>query len=117
MMNFASASEAVRGTLAESQVLYLPLLLQLSHGADGLFDWSFAVETVAIVEVNLIDPEALQRFRAGLFAVLRRGIDLATSIWEPSVCEFGRQEDVLALIWVELEPFAHKVFRVPINIS
>lgn len=59
---------------------------------------------MAVVKVNLADPETLQALRACFLTVLGAAVDTAGAVWQDSVGEFGGEEDFLALARVVLEP-------------
>ena len=57
------------------EVADLAGLDELGHRADGLLDRDVLVDAVLVVEVDVVDAEALQRGVAGLPDVLRRAVD------------------------------------------
>jgi hypothetical protein len=59
--HLAGSSESLGADLRETKVLDLSLLLQFLHLPDGLLDWSLLVDTVAVVEIDVLHAEALQR--------------------------------------------------------
>src|SRR5262249_49331923 len=64
-------AEGRRRRLAQAEVTHLPLPHQLRHGADGLFNGDFGIDTVLVVEVDVIAPHPLSRALAGLAPVPR----------------------------------------------
>ena len=59
--DLASSLESLRADLGETKVLDLSFLLQFLHLSDGLLDGSLLVDTVAVVEIDVLHTEALQR--------------------------------------------------------
>lgn len=106
MLDLASTPERLGAALRQTEVLDLALLLQLLHLLDRLLNGRHLVQAVAVVEVDMGDAEALQRTLARLAGVLRGGVDVARAVLAHRVGELGREEDVLALAWVLLEPLA-----------
>lgn len=106
MLDLASTPKRVGAALRQAEVLDLALLLQLLHLLDRLLNGRHLVQAVAVVEVDVGDAEALQRTLARLASVLRGGVDVARAVLAHRVGELGREEDVLALAWVLLEPLA-----------
>jgi hypothetical protein len=70
--DLASSPESLGADLREAKVLDLAFFLKLLHLADGLLDRSLLVHTVAVVEIDVLHAEALQRAFACFAAVLRR---------------------------------------------
>lgn len=69
-----------------------------------------------VVEVDLVDPEALQALLGGLRAVLGgrvHGDALALGV----EAELGGQEDVGAALGVQAEPLADEVFAVAVDVG
>ena len=60
--------------LAQAEVTHLPLPYQLRHRADGLFNGDVWIDTVLVVEVDVIDPQPSERAVAGLAHVLRPAV-------------------------------------------
>ena len=62
-----------RRRLREAQPAHLAGRDELGHGADGLFDGDLGIDAVLVVEVDVIDAEALQAGVAGRAHVIRDG--------------------------------------------
>lgn len=103
--------------LAQAEVFDLAFVLELHHLLDGLLDGGLAIEAVAVVEVDGIDAEVLQRQLARLACLLRRAIDVDSTLAVEDVRELCREEDVLALLRVALEPLADQFFGVGVQIG
>jgi hypothetical protein len=59
--DLASPLESLGADLGETKVLDLSFLLQFLHLADGFLNGSLLVDTVAVVEIDVLHTEALQR--------------------------------------------------------
>jgi hypothetical protein len=68
--DLASSPESLGADLREAKVFDLAFLLQLLHLTDGLLDRSLLVHTVAVIEIDVLYAEALQRAFACFAAVL-----------------------------------------------
>lgn len=66
---------------------------------------------MAVVQVNLWDPEALETGIAGFLGILGRAVDLEGLLIYGKLCG---EEDVVALVFVGSEPFAQKDLVVAI---
>ena len=73
-------ANGLRRRLAEAQVFYLSLLHQLRHGADGVFNGDVRIDAVLVVEVNVVDPQSLERAFAGHAHMLRPAVDAASAL-------------------------------------
>ena len=93
-------------------MLDLALILELYERLHGLLDGRLAVETVHVVEIDKGEAQAAQALCAGLLAVLWRRVDGSAAVLLDHVGKLGRQEDVLALAGVLLEPCAEQVLVV-----
>ena len=70
---------------------------EVRHRADGLFDRDGAVDAMLVVEIDVLDAEALQGSVAGVFDVFRPAVHAGPlPIASTHVAEFGRQDDLLA---------------------
>src|SRR5260370_2647717 len=69
------APHGLRRRMRQPEVADLALLGEIGHGADGFFDRHGAVDTMLVVEIDVLDPEALQRRVAGVFHVFRPAVD------------------------------------------
>ena len=103
MFDLAGAAERVGAALAEAEVFDLASLLKLGHHADSLLDGDVGVDAVAVVEVDVVDAEALEGFVAGFADVVGVVADFAAAIRRDEVGELGGEEDVVALAG-SLEP-------------
>ncbi len=72
---------------------------ELRHRADGVLDRSVGVDAVLVVEVDVIDSEALERALGGFAhvggAAVDRAVDEVVFAEQPDA-ELGRQEDLIA---------------------
>ena len=60
--------------LAQAEVTHLPLPHQLRHRADGLFNGDLGIDTVLVIDVDVINPQPSERAVAGLAHVLRPAV-------------------------------------------
>ena len=86
--------------LGEAEVAHLALCDELGHRPDGLLDRRLGVDPVLVVEVDVVDAQALQGALAGAAHVLRAAVDRAARLAvlagvQPDA-ELGRQEHLLA---------------------
>ncbi len=70
-------ADRVGRRLAEPEVAHLALRDELRHRADGLLDRRVQVDAVQVVQVDMVDAEALQRALDRLAHVVRRAVDAA----------------------------------------
>ena len=90
------ADSAGRG-LGEPEVAHLAGSHQLGHRADGVLDRRGLVDPVLVVEVDVVDAEALQRRVAGLPHVLRSAGDAEElAVLAAHVAELRREHDLVA---------------------
>ena len=61
MLDLAGTPQGFGAALGETKVLDLALILKFLHLADGFLDGSLLVDTVAVVEIDVLHTEALQR--------------------------------------------------------
>src|SRR5580765_349788 len=105
-MNRVGAPNGLRTRFAETDMADLALLDQLAHCADGIFDGNFRVDTVQVVEIDVIGLQAsygrLARFRH----VLRPSVDISPFCPRPrltaEITELARQDDLAALSFERL---------------
>src|SRR5512135_3387715 len=57
--------------LGQAEVTHLPLPYQFRHGTDGLFNGDVRIDTVLVVEVDVVDPQPSERAVAGLAHMFR----------------------------------------------
>src|SRR5205085_762992 len=62
--------DSLRGRLRQTEIADLPLLDQIGHRADGLFDRDGAIDAMLVVEIDMLDPEPPERRIARGFDVL-----------------------------------------------
>lgn len=72
---------------------------------------------MAIVEVDIINTQSLQRASACLLAVLRGRVDFSCSIIIGLIRKLSRKENGFSLFWILCQPFANKIFGIAIYIS
>ena len=57
-----------------------------------------------IVQIDVGQSKTLQRLFKGLTSIFWSAVDFARAIWVRLVGELGCKEDVIAFVWVVLEP-------------
>ena len=87
-------------------MLKLALSLQLLELFHRLLNWSLAIETMHIVQVNARQTETRERLLESLTGILWGTVDVAAFVLPDAIGEFRGKEDVLALAWVLFEPLA-----------
>ena len=96
-MHGVGAADGLRRGLGESEIAHLALSDELGHGADGLFDRHRLVDAVLVVEVDVLDTEALQRGFAGGVHVLGPSVDAdPAAVLAAHVAELGGEHDRVA---------------------
>jgi hypothetical protein len=107
MLNLTSPPESLGADFREAEILDLALLLQLLHLLDSLLNRRLLIYAVAVIKINTLDAEALQRLLASFAAVLgsRVCLDTGPVVFERQ-SELRGQEDLLALAGVLSEPVA-----------
>jgi hypothetical protein len=107
VLDLAGTSKSLGANFREAEIPDLALLLQLLHLLDSLLDRRLLIYAVAVIEINTINAEALQRFLASFAAVLGSRVCLYTGpvVFEGQ-SELRGQEDLLALAGVLSEPVA-----------
>ena len=76
-----------------------------------MFDGCYAVNTVTVVEVDVVHTKTRKRFEAGFADIRGVGADLARAIGFGTVAELGSDEDVVSFAGT-LKPFANEVFAI-----
>lgn len=59
MVDGAGTTERLGGDFGEAEVVDFTLVFELDHCFNGFLDWCFAVDSVAVVEVDVVDTESL----------------------------------------------------------
>ena len=97
-MDGVRAANRRRRRLGQSEVAHLAGLHELGHRADGLLDRRLRVDAVLVVEVDVVDAQALQRGVAGRAHVLRLAADLpeARIFFLADVGELRGEKDLVA---------------------
>src|SRR6476646_7899123 len=96
-MHSVGATDGARAGLAESEVADLALFHQAGHGTDCVFNGDVRVDAMDIVEINHIDPHALEAGFAGDRDIVRPAIDAAAlAIGAADVAEFRGNEILIA---------------------
>jgi len=91
------ATDRVGGGFGEAQVADLARLDELLHRADGLLDRDRGVHAVLVVEVDVVDTEALERGVAGGADVRRAAVDAdPAAVGVALVAELGGELDLVA---------------------
>ena len=96
-MDGVRAADRLRRRLREPEVRTLPAVDELGHRADRLLDRRVRVDAVLVVEVDVVDAEALQR---GVASRCGRSRDEPSIVRVPSssrtIAELRRQHDLVA---------------------
>ena len=96
-MDGVRAADGLGGGFGQSEVAYFAGADELGHRADGLFDRRRGVDAVLVVEVDVIDAEALERGIARLADVVGTAVDAyPRSVVTPLVAELRREDDLVA---------------------
>lgn len=77
MRDLERSFERIRRHLTQADIADLSLPFQLHHGFHGLFDRGLFVDSMDVVEVDLLDAEAVEGSLAGGQAVFGRRVDRA----------------------------------------
>src|SRR6266576_833153 len=81
----------------ESEILQLPLLDEIRHRPDSLFDWRLLIDSMLVIEIDVVDAEASERSFASLSDVRGASVDaLPRAVGRTDVAELGRDDDVSA---------------------
>lgn len=115
--HLASSPKSFGTALAQAQVLDLAGVLQFLHLLDRGLNWLAGVDSVGIVQVDLVDSQSLQGFLDGLLDVLGLvpRLPLSRGRIDP-VAKLGCEEDVLSFAGILLEPAANHVLVVAIDV-
>lgn len=70
LRDLGSAFDGVNRRFRKSNVFDFTGILELLHGLDTLFNGSFGIDTVLLVEIDVVDAETLERIFTGLLDVL-----------------------------------------------
>src|SRR5208337_4275411 len=62
--------------LAQAEVTHLPLPYQFRHGTDGLFNGDVRIDTVLVVNVDVVDPQPSERAFAGLAYMFQAAVSM-----------------------------------------
>ena len=96
-MRLVGAADGARAGLAEAEVADLALLHEAGHGADRVFDRHVRIDAVDIIEVDHIDPHALEARLAGDRHIVGPAVDAAALAAGPAdVAEFRGDEIFVA---------------------
>jgi hypothetical protein len=90
------AANRGRRRLGEAEVASLALLHEKRHGTDGLLDGYGRVDAMLIVEIHMINAEALQAGLARGCHILRPAVDVCCPVWVADVAELRREDDLIA---------------------
>ena len=91
------AADGVGAGLAQAEIAHLALLDQARHGADGILDRHVGIDTVDVIEVDVVDAETLQARVAGDRHIIRLAVDPATlAAGAADIAEFRSDEIFLA---------------------
>lgn len=96
-------------------------LLQLSQRLHGLLHGRLPVQTVYIIQIDVIDAQTSEAPLAGLHDVLRRAVDghIKASVGPGREREaaFRREHNVPPALGVQLEPRREKVLVVAVDVA
>src|SRR4051794_17898198 len=93
------AADRLRRGLGQAEVAHLALRDELGHRADGLLDRHRLVDAVLVVQVDVVDAEALERRLARVADVLRAAVDAQTlAVLAAHVAELRREDHVVATV-------------------
>ena len=107
-MHSVGAADGTRASLAESEVADLALFHQAGHGADRVFNGDVRVDAMDIVEIDHIDPHALEAGLAGDRDIVGPAIDAAAlTVGTADIAEFRGNEIFVAPAFDRL---ANKLF-------
>src|SRR5947209_2902942 len=76
-MDLVCSANVLWGRLRNAEITYLPRANQLRHSPDCLFDWDPWIDSMQIIEIDLIHAEPLQRLFTGSARIIGRPIDSA----------------------------------------
>jgi hypothetical protein len=97
------AADGFRRGLRKTKITDLPGLHQLGHGAHRFLDRRVRVDPVLVVEVDVVDPEALERLVAGLPHIFRIASNAEIfAVLAADVREFGGKHDLVAAVGYRL---------------
>src|SRR5579872_3415971 len=98
-MNLHRLTHRLRAGLRESEMAHLPLFYQLSHRANGFFDWRVGIDAVLVVEIDVVDAEAAQAGFTALAYIFGLAID-APRHWIRRIANDSKlrsEDDLVAL--------------------
>src|SRR3954447_12360399 len=98
-MNLVRAPDGLRAGLGQAQIADLAGVHELLHRPDGLLYLRVRVDAVLVVEVDVVDVQALERCVAGLTHVLGVAADAqALAVLAADVAELGGEHDLVAAV-------------------
>src|SRR6476661_10275974 len=96
-MHCMRATDRRGSGLGESEILHLPLFHEIRHRADCLFDWRLLIDSVLVIQIDVLDAEASERFFARPPDVGRTSVQaVPRTIGRTDVAELGRYDEVIA---------------------
>src|SRR5208283_2030694 len=108
-MRRVRAANRTGASLRKAQVANFSFAHQVGHRADGLLDRHLLVDAMLVVEIDVIDTEALERCIAGGAHVFGSAVDRALAIGQDLVGKLGRDNHAVAVF---LERFADQLLVV-----
>ncbi len=110
-VDFVGSADGCGGGFGEAEVFDLACFYEVGHRAYGVFDGGLRVDAVLVVEVDVVDAEALEGCVAGGFDVLWLAADgpVGWVFFFADVGEFCCEEDLVAA-WAD--GFADQLFVV-----
>src|ERR1051326_6077272 len=98
-MNGVCAANRLRPGFGHAEVPHFAGVNEVGHRTDRVFDRCVGIDAMLIVEIDVIDAEALQRRVAGALDVIGPSIDSdPRSVSVALVRELRRQYDLIATI-------------------
>src|SRR5271168_275880 len=103
-------ADSFHAGLGEAEKTHFTLAHQVRHRANRLLDRHLLIHAMLVIEIDMIDAEALERRVAGGAHVLGPAVDRALAVGEDLVAELGRDYHPAAM---SRERLADQLFVVP----
>ncbi len=98
-MDFGGAAEGGGSGLRHAEVADFAGGDELGHSTDGVFDRGVGIDAVLVVEVDVVDAEALEAGVAGLANVFGPAVDAEEfAVGAAHVAELGGENDAVAAV-------------------
>src|SRR6476646_9029215 len=93
------AADRVWPCFRETEITYLALAYEFSHGADSLYYWRIGIDAVLIIEVNSFDAETLKTcFATGAYIIRGTLHAYEAPVRRSQNAEFGCEHDLIAAV-------------------